>query len=68
MSGLIIRTTVEVLVAVFLIWGLFFESKLVAVEDRVFSYFKRRFSKKPVHRCSAGQGCHKSQDCSRYCA
>lgn len=68
MSGLIFRTTIEVLVAVFLIFGLFFEGRLAAVEERIFCYFKKRFFKKSVRRCGEERDCRKANDCSRYCA
>lgn len=42
----IIRTIIEILVAAFLIWGLFNEEKLVNFEDKIVAKWKARKSKR----------------------
>lgn len=46
----ILQTLLEIAVAVFIIWGLFNEKKLIKFEDRVIDFIKRKVSSSRAKR------------------
>lgn len=46
----ILQTLLEIAVAVFIIWGLFNEKKLVKFEDRIIDFVKRKVSSSRAKR------------------
>ena len=64
----ILQTILEVAVAVFIIWGLFNEKKLIKFEDRIADFIKRKVSSSHAKRNVYRHENHRHYSDDRNCA
>ncbi len=64
----ILQTILEIAVAVFIIWGLFNEKKLIKFEDRIIDFVKRKVKSSYAKRNTYRHETHHRYSDDRNCA